>query len=123
MRIYLNKEEFFALTQWEECPDSLKAKLGLSKVFLVEVYDTSNGKRVWEAYDRPQKTNMSGEPKVSGWLGTTNNINKTALGKFLSLKEAIVYLEAEEEEEIEPIDLEGESDESLVWKGQLIKEQ
>lgn len=65
----------------------------------------------------------TGDPKDSGWLGTTNNFNRTALGRFLSLKEAIVYLESEEEEEIEPIDLEGESDESLVWKGQIIKEQ
>jgi len=123
MRIYLNKGEIIALTQWKDCPESLKEKLGLTEVYLVEVYNTSSGARVWEAYDRPQKTNMSGEFKAFGWLGTTDNVNRTALGKFSSLKEAVDYLEKEEKNAIEPLDVEENLDDSLVWKGQIVNEK
>jgi len=57
------------------------------------------------------------EGQISGWLGTTNNIHRTALGRFLSLREAIAYLESEEGEKIEPLDVENESDKFLVWRG------
>ncbi|KKM92661.1 hypothetical protein LCGC14_1216190 [marine sediment metagenome] len=121
MRIYLNKDEIKALSSWEGCPDSLKEKLGLVEIYLIEIYNTSKNTRSWEAYDRPQKTNLSGEFRVSGWLGETNNISRTALGKFTSLKGAIDYIEIEEGSKTEPLDLEPSLDDSLIWKGQIIE--
>lgn len=32
--------------------------------------------------DEPGCTNISREPRTSGWLGTTNNTSRTALGAF-----------------------------------------
>ena len=65
----------------------------------MEVYDTSNNSRQYEIYDQPQRTNMSGEIKINGWLGQTNNINRSALGKFSSIDEAIASIDGE----IEPL--------------------
>ncbi|KKM26931.1 hypothetical protein LCGC14_1579850 [marine sediment metagenome] len=122
MRIYLNKDEIKALSKWEDCPASLKEKLGLVEVFLIEIYNTSKDTRFWEAYDCPQKTNMSGEYRISGWLGETNNINRTALGKFPSLKEAIDHIETGENLKTESLDIDEILDESMIWRGQILKE-
>jgi hypothetical protein len=32
--------------------------------------------------DRPGRTNMSHEERVSGWLGCTNDVHETALGEY-----------------------------------------
>ena len=122
MRIYLNKDEIQAISEWKDCPESLKEKLGLVEVYLIEIYNTSKGTHFWEAYDCPQKTNMSGEFKISGWLGETNNISRTALGKFTSLKEAIDYIQTNDKITVEPLDVDETFDESMVWRGQVLKE-
>ncbi|KKK95374.1 hypothetical protein LCGC14_2673460 [marine sediment metagenome] len=122
MRVYLNKDEIQALSKWEDCPESLKEKLGLVEVYLIEIFNMSQGTRFWETYDCPQKTNISGEYRISGWLGETNNINRTALGKYPSLKEAIDYIETEENLKTEPLDIDEILDESMIWRGQILKE-
>ena len=38
--------------------------------------------------DEPGCTNISGESRISGWLGTTNNTSRTALGAFSTQTEA-----------------------------------
>ncbi len=124
IKIYLNKGEIQALSQWEGCPESIKRKLGLIEVYLLEIFNASKGTRYWEAYDCPQNSIISGEFRVSGWLGKTENVSRTALDRFFSLKEAIEYVEAEEGEIPEPLNLEGEDfEKSLIWCGYTPEEE
>lgn len=38
---------------------------------------------VWyRLLDEPGRTNMSHTPRIHGWLGATDNINATALGRY-----------------------------------------
>lgn len=118
MRIYLNKNEIEKMREWRECPDSLKEKLKLQEVFLIEVFNTSSGTYKYEIYDEPQTMNMSHEIKIQGWLGTTNNINRTALGKFNSIPEAIGFID---DEKLEERDSESEGDDHLLYVGFPVK--
>ena len=45
-------------------------------------FNNYGGETRLEAFNEPQRTNMSHEPRVEGWLGETDNINKQALGKW-----------------------------------------
>jgi len=47
-------------------------------VFIIEVTERGNSTFVGQA--DPGHKNMSGEPVLDGWLGSTNNVNKTAYG-------------------------------------------
>ena len=48
--------------------------------FLTSSYDTNTG-REWHRFQlAPGRTNLSGEAKLYGWLGTTDNIDRNALG-------------------------------------------
>ena len=113
MRIYLNKNEIEKLRTWKECPESLKEKLKLQEVFLIEVSNTSSGAYKFEIWDEPQKTNMSNEIREKGWLGTTNNTNRTALGKFNSIPEALESLK----EKLEEGDLDLHGEDHLLYIG------
>lgn len=42
--------------------------------FLVEVHDTMKGWRRFDLRDHPAKTNMSFEPRLHGWCGTSNDV-------------------------------------------------
>lgn len=117
MRIYLNKNEIEKMREWKECPESLKEKLKFQEVFLIEVFNTSSGTYKYEIYDEPQTTNMSHEIRISGWLGTSNNINRTALGKFSSIPEAINSVD----EKLEEGDSEFECNDHLLYVGFPIK--
>jgi len=44
--------------------------------------------------DKPGRTNLSNEERVEGWLGTTDNRDRTALGEFTKA-EALAYLRAQ----------------------------
>ena len=50
--------------------------------YLVEIYFTNTGETRIDGYSKPQLTNVSREPRVSGWLGCTNNVDETAVGKY-----------------------------------------
>ena len=51
--------------------------------FVVDVtFNNDHGRTRYDMHIAPQKTNMSHEEKVHGWLGETNNINQTAIGKW-----------------------------------------
>ena len=43
--------------------------------------------------DHPGTTNQSGEEKISGWLGTTNDCYESAQGEFASLEAAQKYIQ------------------------------
>jgi len=118
MRIYINEHEIAALSAWEECPESLKQKLKTETCYLVEIVDTSRGTTRYEIYDRPQRTNMSNKIKISGWLGETNNISVTALGKFPSIHAAVETIEPVEPVELEEWEI---AMDGLLWKGEPIK--
>ncbi len=49
---------------------------------LVETYFENEGRTRMDGRTAPQRTNMSGEERTIGWLGTTNNVNKSALGIY-----------------------------------------
>ncbi len=48
--------------------------------YLVRTLDTGSGRESYALHDRPLRTNMSHEPRLFGWCGTTNNRSKTACG-------------------------------------------
>ena len=118
MRIYINTTEIEALKSWVDCPASLIEKLGLEECYLLEITNTSTGVTHYEIYDHPLITNMSGEIKISGWLGTTNNISTTALGKFPSIPAALKSLTLDlEPDEVDELDRETVG---LLWSGKVI---
>lgn len=51
--------------------------------------------RTVEVHDTPGTTNQSGEERIKGWLGTTNDIDAEALGEFASRTDLEAYLRAE----------------------------
>ncbi len=55
----------------------------MTKIYPIYVSPAS-GQPYVSMSDEPGITNMSREPRVSGWLGTTNNTSRTALGVFTS---------------------------------------
>jgi hypothetical protein len=48
--------------------------------YLVEAFYSSTGNTRRYVMARPLRTNMSGEPKLHGWCGETNNVSRTACG-------------------------------------------
>ena len=48
--------------------------------FLTSSYDTNTGREWYKFQFAPGKTNLSGEAKLHGWLGTTSNIDRNAHG-------------------------------------------
>jgi hypothetical protein len=50
--------------------------------YMVDVTWTNTGDTRRDGYTKPQRTNRSGEERVSGWLGTTDNISLQAMGKY-----------------------------------------
>ena len=63
---------------------------------------------------RQPTTNMSHEPRDSGWLGTTNDVSLTAHGVYDSLELAEAALEAKFPETRECGDSENEFDDAIV---------
>lgn len=120
MRIYLNREEIEALSKWDDCPNSLIEKLGLQECYLIEVTNNNTGVTRYEIYDHPLRTNMSDEVKIKGWLGETNNVNYSAMGKYDSVKAAIDSIEYD----LEPAEIDDfEAHQSgLLWSGIIIPE-
>lgn len=51
-------------------------------VYLVNVEFTNTGETRLDAYAEPQRKNMSREECVEGWLGTTDNIDREAVGMY-----------------------------------------
>jgi hypothetical protein len=49
--------------------------------YIVETVDTSSGREYYEARSQAWKTNQSGEEKLKGWLGETNNKSRYAMGR------------------------------------------
>ena len=50
--------------------------------FMVDVTFTNTGETRRDGHTEIQRTNQSREPRADGWLGTTNNIDSQARGKF-----------------------------------------
>ena len=48
--------------------------------FLEDVTFCNHGTTARNAYPAPQRTNQSGEIRVHGWLGQTDNIDRVAIG-------------------------------------------
>jgi len=48
-----------------------------------------------DVYRSPRHTNQSGEERTSGWLGTTNDVDRQALGEFDTVEEMADVIEAE----------------------------
>ena len=48
--------------------------------YLVETLNTSNGRTTFSLWERPLRTNVSHEPRLSGWCGETNNRSRYAKG-------------------------------------------
>jgi len=69
----------------------------------------------------PGKTNMSHEVKITGWLGTSNDMDETALGEFDSLElarkkcEELGYTIPDDSEDFKPIVFCKNDDEIESW--------
>lgn len=50
--------------------------------YLIEAEHITEGWKVQTLSPRPGRTNMSREPLVTGWLGTTNDISRDAVGQW-----------------------------------------
>jgi len=50
--------------------------------YLVEVFFANTGENRLDASTEPQRKNMSFEPCIEGWLGTTDNIDHQAIGAY-----------------------------------------
>jgi hypothetical protein len=48
--------------------------------FLAEVLEENNAVKYYSLDHQPNRKNMSGEPCLEGWCGTSNNVNITARG-------------------------------------------
>ena len=55
----------------------------MTKIFPIYV-SSASGRTYVRMSDEPGVSNVSREPRVSGWLGTTNGTSRTALGVFTS---------------------------------------
>ena len=119
MRIYLNKLEIEALLSWDECPNSIKKKLGIVTVYLIEIFDSSNKNRYWEIYKKPQRSDKNGEFRIKGYLGINRNKNRVALGKYKSIDDAIETVEKEYGYKIKAIEMRNNFDEDLLWMGKI----
>lgn len=63
--------------KWIDCSyDTVVGEIG----YLVETINTSTGRTSWSLRDRPLHTNQSGEPRLSGWCGETDNKSRHAHG-------------------------------------------
>jgi hypothetical protein len=49
--------------------------------FISNTFDASSGREYYEALPEPWKTNRSEEQLLYGWLGSTNNRSRTAVGR------------------------------------------
>lgn len=50
--------------------------------YMVDISFNNRGEQRRDGYSDPQRTNMSREIRVSGWLGETDNVSRQAIGKF-----------------------------------------
>ena len=100
----------------------------MKKKFYIIEYNyvgPNQGDRRWVDFDsleiqtEPGVTNLSHEPKITGWLGTYNDISQTAHGEYPSLKAALKYIS--DHWYVRPIDEDEEpfDDESIVWAGKF----
>jgi hypothetical protein len=65
---------------WGEFVSDVKSGL---EFYAVVIFNTSTGDERTCGRSVPARRNMSGEPCVDGWCGTTNNSDVTAIGKWL----------------------------------------
>lgn len=68
-----------ATARWNDFSNDY-AKKG-DTCFIVETVDTSTGREYYEARSQPWKTNQSGESRIKGWIGETNNKSRHAQGR------------------------------------------
>ena len=61
--------------------DSEYSKIGTIG-YLVRTLNTSDGSDRYSLRERPARTNMSHEPRLTGWVGETNNRSSTAVGCY-----------------------------------------
>ena len=50
--------------------------------YLINVYFANTGKLRIDARPEPGRTNMSREQRSEGWLGTTDNVDSSAMGQY-----------------------------------------
>jgi len=55
--------------------------------YLVEI-SPQHGKARCVVYQQPGRTNLSHEPRTHGWLGTTDNVARFALGMCRAIRSA-----------------------------------
>lgn len=58
-------------------------------LYVIEFTNLNTRYNVINIESRPGRTNMSGDERETGWLGTTDNMNRYAHGKFDDLQGAI----------------------------------
>ena len=74
------------MNKWIDCnPWDRRTKVG-DIGYLVETLNTNNGCTSFSLHDRPKRTNRSHAPRLTGWCGTTNNMNATACGAWKVVK-------------------------------------
>ncbi len=56
---------------------------------------TQNGSVEIIIQNEPGRTNMSHEPRTTGWLGSTNNVNRYAHGQFHDEQAARAFVASE----------------------------
>jgi hypothetical protein len=98
---YLQEEQMSKNKHKQELEQELNrgmATASSDKIYLIEIEyigpdRESKGRRAHmiRALDSPEHTNLSREPRAEGYLGTTDNWRKEALGEFTP-QEAIEYL-------------------------------
>jgi hypothetical protein len=62
------------MAKWIDHQDATVGDIG----YLVETH--TNGRTSWSLWDRPLRTNVSHEPRLSGWCGETDNRSRFARG-------------------------------------------
>lgn len=73
----LDLDDTYRVRSYDFRPDQIAVGL---EFYLTETTNTNNGDTWREMLSRPGRTNMSHEERVSGFLGSTNNLSKDALG-------------------------------------------
>lgn len=66
------------MARWIDC-EEYSTKIGTTG-YLVETFNTSNGRTSFSLHERPLRTNQSHKPRLRGWCGETNNRSQYARG-------------------------------------------
>jgi len=75
----LDTDDTYAVRCYDIPPTALKVG---QEFYLTETTNTNNGDTWREILLQPGRTNMSHEKRINGFLGSTNNLSKDAIGQW-----------------------------------------